>query len=192
MFTQSKISVHVAKCKDFSHGREAGSIGSGSGSEGPASTNGQRGKYNIQSLSHIIEERRAEIILPESWPTAVGYGPWIEEVWANYLSNGLKYGGKPPRLQLGGEELVNGSIRYWVKDNGSGLSPEEQGKLFQAFSRVHSDSIQGHGLGLSIVGRIVKRLGGKAGVESESGRGSLFYFTLPALDTAVQPDIPNF
>ncbi len=145
-----------------------------------------------ERLSHIIEERRAEIILPESWPTAVGYGPWIEEVWANYLSNGLKYGGKPPRLQLGGEELVNGSIRYWVKDNGSGLSPEEQGKLFQAFSRVHSDSIQGHGLGLSIVGRIVKRLGGKAGVESESGRGSLFYFTLPALDTAVQPDIPNF
>lgn len=145
-----------------------------------------------ERLSHIIEERRAEIILPESWPTAVGYGPWIEEVWANYLSNGLKYGGKPPRLQLGGEELVNGSIRYWVQDNGSGLSPEEQGKLFQAFSRVHSDSIQGHGLGLSIVGRIVKRLGGKAGVESEPGHGSLFYFTLPALDTAVQPDIPNF
>ena len=134
-----------------------------------------------EQLAHIIEERGAEIILPDSWPTAVGYAPWIEEVWANYLSNGLKYGGKPPRLRLGGEELEEGSVRFWVRDNGAGLSAQEQTKLFQAFSRVHSQAIQGHGLGLSIVGRIVRRLGGQAGVESEPGSGSIFYFTLPNL-----------
>ncbi len=132
-----------------------------------------------ERLEHIIEERRGEIILPDSWPTAVGYAPWIEEVWANYLSNGLKYGGKPPRLELGGEILADGNIRFWVRDNGTGLSAEDQAKLFQIFSRVHPQSIQGHGLGLSIVGRIIKRLGGKVGVTSEPGHGSLFFFTLP-------------
>ena len=70
-------------------------------------------------MVHIIEGSRAEIILPDSWPTAVGYAPWLEEVWANYLSNGLKYGGQPPRLQLGGEagvesELGSGSIFYFT------------------------------------------------------------------------------
>lgn len=133
-----------------------------------------------ERLLHIIEESGAEIIVPETWPTAVGYAPWIEEVWANYLSNGLKYGGQPPRLQLGGEKIVDGQVRFWVRDNGVGLSPEDQAKLFQEFSRVHSHSIRGHGLGLSIASRIIKRLGGSVGVESELGQGSIFYFTLPA------------
>ncbi len=138
-----------------------------------------------ERLLHIVDERRAEIILPETWPTAVGYAPWVEEVWANYLSNGLKYGGTPPRLRLGGEELASGYVRFWIRDNGAGLSADEQAKLFQAFSRVHSQSIKGHGLGLSIVGRIIKRLGGKVGVQSKPGHGSLFYFTLPSIETAV-------
>lgn len=136
-----------------------------------------------ERLLHIIEESGAEIVLPETWPTAVGYGPWIEEVWANYLSNGLKYGGQPPRLQLGGEAIAHNQARFWVRDNGAGLSPEDQTKLFQEFSRAHSPAIQGHGLGLSIVGRIIKRLGGSVGVESEMGQGSVFYFTLPAVET---------
>ncbi len=130
-------------------------------------------------LAHMIDEAHAEIILPESWPTAMGYAPWLEEVWANYLSNGLKYGGQPPRLHLGSVDQLDGMVRFWIQDNGAGLTTDEQDNLFKAFSRVHDQSIKGHGLGLSIVGRIVKRLGGEAGVESEVGKGSRFYFTLP-------------
>lgn len=130
-------------------------------------------------LTHMIEESQAEIVLAEEWPTAVGYAPWLEEVWANYLSNGLKYGGRPPHLQLGGQPLANGMARFWVQDNGSGLAEEEQSKLFQEFSRLHPQSIKGHGLGLSIVRRIVSRLGGEVGIKSEMGQGSIFYFTLP-------------
>lgn len=137
-----------------------------------------------ERLLHVVEESGAEIILPKSWPTAVGYAPWIEEVWANYLSNGLKYGGKPPRLQLGSEKMVDGQVCFWIRDNGGGISPEDQAKLFKEFSRVHSESIQGHGLGLSIVSRIIDRLGGKVGVKSEPGHGSIFYFTLPAINEA--------
>ena len=71
-------------------------------------------------------------------------------------------------------------IRFWVRDNGPGLTPEEQARLFAPFERLHRGRAEGHGLGLSIVRRIVEKLGGQAGVESEPGQGSLFFFTLPA------------
>ena len=133
-----------------------------------------------QRVQHMIEEFDAEVIVADEWETAVGYAPWLEEVWVNYLSNGLKYGGRPPRLQLGCDRLDSGMIRYWVQDNGAGLTETDQNKLFQPFSRLAPQVAKGHGLGLSIVDRIVKRLGGEVGVESAIGQGSTFYFTLPA------------
>ena len=73
-------------------------------------------------------------------------------------------------------------IRFWIRDNGAGLSEEEKKKLFTQFTRLHLNQAQGHGLGLSIVQRIVKRLDGDVGVESDLGQGSTFYFTLPLAD----------
>jgi signal transduction histidine kinase/FixJ family two-component response regulator len=136
-----------------------------------------------ERLSYMIDEYQADICLPPAWPAALGYGPWVEEVWANYLSNALKYGGRPPRIELGANDEAGGMIRFWIHDNGVGLSSEEQAQLFAPFTQVGKTRAQGHGLGLSIVRRIVERLGGKAGVESEGipGRGSIFFFTLPAL-----------
>ncbi len=77
-------------------------------------------------LASMIEESHAEIILPKVWPVASGYGPWVEEVWINYLSNAIKYGGRPPRLELGAREQTNGLVRFWVHDNGPGIPPEAQ------------------------------------------------------------------
>lgn len=71
-------------------------------------------------------------------------------------------------------------VRFWVRDYGCGLCPEEQDRLFAPFTRLHQVRAEGHGLGLSIVRRIVEKLDGKIGVDSEVGRGSLFWFTLPA------------
>ncbi len=71
-------------------------------------------------------------------------------------------------------------MRFWVRDNGPSLTPEEQTKLFAPFMRLDQVRARGHGLGLSIVRRIVEKLGGQVGVESEAGRGSMFSFTLPA------------
>ena len=82
--------------------------------------------------------------------------------------------------------LPDGQARFWVQDNGKGLTEAERAKLFTEFSRVHDQSIKGHGLGLSIVYRIVARLGGEVGVESEVGKGSRFYFTLPTIQQPVQ------
>lgn len=141
-----------------------------------------------KSLARMIEQYDAEIILPESWPKALGYRPWIEVAWANYLSNAMKYGGTPPRIVLGADTKPSPNpseramIRFWAHDNGEGLTPEEQAQLFTLFTRLDDAYDTGHGLGLSIVKRIVEKHGGEVGVESEVGRGSTFTFTLPAVE----------
>jgi signal transduction histidine kinase len=133
-------------------------------------------------LEHLSSQYMAQIYKPDTWPTALGYAPWIEEVWANYISNAIKYGGTPPIIDLGADSLEGGICRFWVQDNGAGLSPSDQERLFTAFTRLEHIPIEGHGLGLSIVKRIVERLNGKVSVKSENlpGKGCTFYFTLPA------------
>lgn len=130
-------------------------------------------------LDYMLKEHGAELTLPDSWPVALGYAPWVEEIWANYLSNAIKYGGQPPRLEVGATPQADGMIRFWVRDNGVGLTSAEQSHLFTPFAKLNQVRAKGHGLGLSIVQRIVEKLGGQAGVESQVGQGSLFYFSLP-------------
>lgn len=140
-------------------------------------------------LSYMIRERQAQITLPRVWPDAIGYGPWIEEVWTNLLSNALKYGGRPPRVELGVSASSDGMLRFWTRDNGPGIPPEACTRLF--FTRgnplSHLDR-KGDGLGLPIVYNIVEKLGGQVGVESEEGQGSLFFFTLPAAGSYAERD----
>ena len=132
----------------------------------------------LARLDAEIEAAQAEIIAPAAWPTVHSYAPWIEEVWVNYLSNALKYG--EDRVTLGATEEEN-TIRFFVRDNGPGLSAEEQAQVFTPFTRFHHARAEGHGLGLSIVQRIVAKLGGDVGVESDgAGQGCTFWFVLPA------------
>ncbi len=141
-------------------------------------------------LSYQIEQSHAEFSIPTEWPTAMGYAQWIEEVWANYISNAIKYGGTPPYIEIGFDEclsspppghlpLPNSHIRFWVRDNGAGLSKDKQARLFLPFERLNQAHIDGHGLGLSIVRRIIQKLNGEVGVESQPGKGTMFFFTLP-------------
>lgn len=130
-------------------------------------------------LALDIDEYRAIIYQPERWLEAQGYAPWIEEVWVNYISNALKYGGQPPVLHLGATDLRNGMVRFWVRDNGVGLTEAEQSRLFIPHTRLHQHRARGEGLGLSIVRRIVEKCGGLVGVESVVGQGSTFWFALP-------------
>jgi PAS domain S-box-containing protein len=136
-------------------------------------------------LSHLKAEYHAEISLPDSWPVASGYAQWVEEVWVNYIGNALKYGGRPPQVQIGSDLQLDGFLRFWVRDNGDGISPDTCAQLFAPFARFAPTRAAGHGLGLSIAQRVVEKLGGQVGVESEGlpGRGSLFFFTLPAAST---------
>lgn len=135
----------------------------------------------LRRMEHMLNEYGAEVKAPKAWPEAQGYGPWLEEVWYNYLSNGIKYGGRPPKLELGYDIQTNQVVRFWVKDNGPGVNLENPMSLFDPGARKRRDKTQsGHGLGLSIVQRIVDRLGGEVAVVSQPGEGSTFSFTLPA------------
>ncbi|MEE8391034.1 MAG: response regulator [Anaerolineae bacterium] len=151
-----------------------------------------------QRLDRMLKQSQAKIIIPETWPVALGHGLWVEEIWVNYISNALKYGGQPPRVELGfgthtarlsltqpqpddKAKTPDGKICFWVRDNGPGLSPEAQAQLFTPFTRLDRDRAEGHGLGLSIVQRIVDKLGGQAGVKSKVGHGSVFTFTLTSV-----------
>jgi signal transduction histidine kinase len=129
----------------------------------------------------LIDESGAAIIEQDKWPVVKAYSPWIEEVFANYISNAIKYGGNPAVVEVGADLIDDGQVAFWVKDNGKGISEENQKKLFQPFCRLttRSDST---GLGLSIVSRIIQRFDGQVFVESKEGQGSRFGFILPVAE----------
>lgn len=134
----------------------------------------------LNRLHQQIEKFQAQIILPDEWETAVGYQPWIEEVWMNYLTNALKYGGEFPEIVLSCENHTPNMVCFWVKDSGPGVHDERQETLFIEFSRfAQNENGESHGLGLAIVRRIVEKLGGTVGYKSGPTNGSHFFFTLP-------------
>lgn len=133
----------------------------------------------LKRLQFEIQQVQAEIIVQADLPPAAGYAPWVEEVWLNYISNALKYGGQPPRVEIRGTLLPDGRVGYQVRDNGKGLTEDERDQLFTEFTQLNPKPPGGYGLGLSIVQRIVEKLDGSVGVESEEGEGSTFYFVLP-------------
>ena len=131
-------------------------------------------------VEFMLAEREAIVHIPDDWPDAMGYGPWLEEVWYNYVVNALKYGGNPPELRLGHDLMANEQVRFWIEDNGPGV-PADSTILFKPTIRAQrSNERRGYGLGLSIVKRIVERLKGDVGAENIPDGGSRFYFTLPA------------
>jgi len=138
-------------------------------------------------IAFAIDQYEGTLVLPDAWPVACGQAIWVELVWANYMSNGLKYGGEPPRLELGAKQQDDGMIQFWVQDNGPGLTPEACAQLFTEGTRLDPRRAEGHGLGLAMVRRVVEKLGGLAWVESVIGQGSRFYFTLSASVPAIYP-----
>lgn len=131
-------------------------------------------------LKLMQDKYQPQIIMPESWPIVMGHALWIEEIWENYIGNAMKYGGRPPVIELGYTRLANGRIQFWVQDNGEGIAPDKLEMLFIPFTRLNEVRVTGHGLGLSIVSRIMEKLGGQAWATSEVGKGSKFSFTLDA------------
>jgi len=140
-------------------------------------------------LMFEIEKYEGDISQQEEWPVAMGYPSWVEEVWVNYISNALKYGGPSPKISLGAEYLPDEMIRFWVNDKGPGIDLVDQKRLFTAHTRLQPTRATGEGLGLSIVQRIVVKSGGLVGVDSEPGEGSTFWFTLPAAND--QEELPE-
>ena len=105
----------------------------------------------------------------------------VRQVWANLLSNALKFTADvpAPAIELGSRR-ENGEVVYSVKDNGAGFDMLHAAKLFQVFERLHGGEYEGSGIGLAIVRRAVEAHGGRVWAEGAPGKGATFSFSLPA------------
>jgi len=106
----------------------------------------------------------------------------VEQVLANLLENAIKYGRDGGSVMVGGRDAGNGMLELYVRDDGPGIPPEAQERVFERFYRVDKARTRdrgGTGLGLAIVKHIVQAHGGRVWVESRPGLGAAFYFTLP-------------
>lgn len=131
-----------------------------------------------------IKGRGVTVDVAGDLPPAMGYSPWLEEVFANLVDNSIKYIGEDngdPRIVIYGRRTGE-LARYEIVDNGVGIEEADQQRLFQMFTRFHRHHADGTGLGLSIARRIVEKLGGRIGVESQPGNGTKFWIELPAGD----------
>ena len=137
----------------------------------------------VEQLSRSARESsedREIRISSEGLPIIAGNKTQIYQLFQNLINNALKYqqSGSLPIVQIGAIE--HGEIyQFYIKDNGIGIEPRHQRKIFDVFKRLHRrDEYPGTGVGLSICKKIVERHGGKIWVESEKGKGSTFYFEL--------------
>ena len=111
----------------------------------------------IDRLEALLRSQAAVVRPPAHWPTAFGHAPWVIEVWVNFISNAAKYSGDHPDITLGADTDPDGlSARFWVQDRGPGLDAASRAKMFVPFTRLSTARTGGHGLGLSIVRRIVE------------------------------------
>jgi PAS domain S-box-containing protein len=129
--------------------------------------------------------------LPENIPAVRGDADKVTQVLTNLVSNAIKYTPEGGWVKVSLEVAGEASVTTCVADSGIGVAPEDQKKLFQKFFRADNTSTReagGTGLGLVIAKTIIELLGGAIWVESDPGRGSRFYFTLPIyLETSPHP-----
>jgi PAS domain S-box-containing protein len=133
----------------------------------------------MRNLQALIEETGSTITV-DPLPTLRAFQGHFIPLFQNLIGNSIKYRSEqPPRIHLSfardGDRL-----RFAVADNGIGIAPEYHQKIFGAFKRLHGKDIEGTGIGLAICQRVVERYGGRIWVDSQTGQGSTFIFTLPA------------
>ncbi len=143
----------------------------------------------VAGLAPLIEERRAEVRVPETLPELFCDPVKIRQVFHNLISNALKYNENPvPVIELAAEKFGEYYWKFSVKDNGIGIPAQYFEEIFKMFKRLHSRQEYGGGTGagLAIVKKIVEEHSGKIWVESVEGNGSVFYLLIPA-DLRKQP-----
>ncbi|HEY6988925.1 MAG TPA: ATP-binding protein [Bryobacteraceae bacterium] len=138
----------------------------------------------LDDLKGVVEESNAEIAY-DVLPAIRGRESSFIQLFQNLLENSIKYRNeRNPKIHISAEKTTE-HWRLAVADNGIGIDPRFQEQIFDPFRRLHGKEIPGTGIGLAICRRIVERYGGRIWVESESGNGSTFYITFPAIEPMV-------
>jgi PAS domain S-box-containing protein len=133
----------------------------------------------VTLLESSIRESGAQVSCGEL-PVLTGDRSQLVQLLINLIGNSLKYRGtEVPQIRVEADRL-DGEWRIMVRDNGIGIDPRYHDRIFEIFERLHDQrSHPGSGIGLAVCRRVVHRHGGRIWVESESGTGSRFYFTIP-------------
>jgi len=151
-------------------------------SEGPGAVTDTSGAASeaVEALHHLMEECGASVSIAPLPAVAVARTALLQ-IFSNLIGNALKYrsDAAAPCILVSAESYP-GMARFAVRDNGIGIDPEFQERIFLPFQRLHGEEYPGIGLGLALTRRLVERCGGEIWVESEAGGGSTFRFTLPA------------
>jgi PAS domain S-box-containing protein len=133
----------------------------------------------VGRLENEAKEKNARIVALGPWPAVLAHAPALGEVLINLVTNSLKFVAPDvtPVVLLRAEE-EGGWVRVWVEDNGIGIAPEYHEQVFRVFNRLNGEKYPGTGMGLAIVQRAIERMGGRAGLESNSEQGSRFWIEL--------------
>lgn len=132
-----------------------------------------------ENIEYQIKETKAEVDI-EPLPSCPGDPSQINRVFTNLVTNALKFldESRPGQIRICGRSQDDQSI-YCVEDNGIGIAPEHQEEIFEIFYQLEPEKRKGDGLGLTIVKRIIDRHNGRIWVESEKGKGSKIFVSLP-------------
>ena len=121
-------------------------------------------------------------------PTVAAHEIAVVQLFQNLISNAIKYSKRRPLIQISAQR-DEAFWRFAVADNGIGIDPDDQERIFHIFKRAHGDEYPGSGIGLAICTRIVERYGGRIWVEGAPGQGSTFFFSLPAASEWSSPGL---
>jgi light-regulated signal transduction histidine kinase (bacteriophytochrome) len=137
-------------------------------------------KEAMANLATSISESGAAVTY-NGLPTLKVNSAQMVQVFQNLIGNAIKFRSeRPPEIHIKAER-TGGDMKFTVRDNGIGIEPQYFAQIFGLFKRLHSRKTHpGSGIGLAICKKIVERQGGQIWVESEPGRGTSFYFTVPA------------
>ncbi|MBI3697478.1 MAG: PAS domain-containing protein [Acidobacteria bacterium] len=137
-------------------------------------------RASLESLQAAVAESGA-MVTADPLPTVTVDPTQVGQLFQNLLSNAIKFRGPdPPRIHFSAERKGAEWV-FSLRDNGIGIDPQYCERIFKVFQRLHGKrEYPGTGIGLAACKRIVERHGGRIWVESEAGRGSTFYFTIPA------------
>ena len=137
----------------------------------------------LQALASAVQESGATVTYAEL-PTVWADRTQVAQLFQNLMGNAIKFRGKEPPAVAVQAEKAGQQWRFSVSDNGIGIAPEYAENIFVVFQRLHARSeYPGNGIGLAICKKIVEHFGGNIWVESQSGSGSTFKFTLPSHDS---------